>query len=97
VLVALEVVALLVGVLFASKTSISSLLAIPSLVSYPAKAKARPTATVSSFSNAFSLLSFPKELQVKVHLAVFTVALKQASSHCRVKVVSIEMSPLWSS
>jgi hypothetical protein len=69
---------------------------MPEVVSYQANAKARHTATVSSFSNAFSRPSRPNDDQVKVPFFVLTIALKQATSHWRVNVVSIDISVSWS-
>jgi len=82
--------------LLLSKISISSLLAIQLLISYQAKAKALPTATVSNFSNAFSLSIIPKELQLKTHLLVVTVALKLTISQSTLNSVNILALSVWS-
>jgi hypothetical protein len=52
-----------------------------SVAEYQAKAKARQTATVSSFSNAFSLAVLQKEEPVNTHFLVITVALNITNSH----------------
>tara|TARA_R110002012_G_C11316595_1_gene575276 strand:+ start:231 stop:548 length:318 start_codon:yes stop_codon:yes gene_type:complete len=75
---------------------ISSLLAIHHLTSYQAKAKALHTATVSSFSKAFSFHNCQNELQVNVHFFVLIVALNIATSHSNEKCVSIDISLSWS-
>jgi hypothetical protein len=63
--------------------SISSCDAISSVAEYQAKARARHTATVSSFSKAFSLEVLQNEEPVKVHFLVTTVALKMTNSQSR--------------
>jgi hypothetical protein len=71
--------------------SISSCEAISSVAEYQANAKARHTATVSSFSKDLSLFVFPKEEPVNTHFLVTTVALKLTKSQFISNEVSIDI------
>jgi hypothetical protein len=66
------------------------------LTSYQANANALQTATVSSFSNAFSFHTSQKLLQLNVPFFVITVALNIATFHSNLNSVFIHIQSVWS-